>query len=302
MRVRKSPNQPSTVAVTDVAVAAARAGVPVEVTQEKKPAPVDEWTRVAQLVLAVAAIVSFGMFIVLAIGEDGLRLSSVKTTSTAKTGGKAGQAITRTTTTKTPVSKVAKPPSSNAAKAAAAKAAAAKAARTTKTDVKSVVVTPRTRVKVADQTRPSDTITGLMGGLALAFFLVGATLPRLRSLEFQGLKLGLAGGDEDEQEAAGVAAGKVAEAAAKAVPSPKLRELVGDDVFTATYARRPDVVLLEDDAPVQEWAQAAVAETMRAARAAKFEAALAGGDPAEATLSEAEIDAIVKDTRPRGMY
>lgn len=297
MRVRKSPNQPSTVAVTDVAVAAARAGVPVEVTQEKKPAPVDEWTRVAQLVLAVAAIVSFGMFIVLAIGEDGLRLSSVKTTSTAKTGGKAGQAITRTTTTKTPVSKVAKPPSSNAAKAAAAKAA-----RTTKTDVKSVVVTPRTRVKVADQTRPSDTITGLMGGLALAFFLVGATLPRLRSLEFQGLKLGLAGGDEDEQEAAGVAAGKVAEAAAKAVPSPKLRELVGDDVFTATYARRPDVVLLEDDAPVQEWAQAAVAETMRAARAAKFEAALAGGDPAEATLSEAEIDAIVKDTRPRGMY
>lgn len=281
MRARKSPSPPSALAVSDVAVAAARAGVPVEVTQEKKPIPVDGWTRAAQIALAVAAMITFGLFVEFAIGDDGLRGSTAKTTFSSKTGGPAGQAAKTTTTTET-------------------RARPRRAGQTDTTTVRTVVVRPRKLRRVAEQSRSSDTITGLMGGIALALALVAATLPRLRSLEFQGLKLGLAGDDPEAEKNAGVAAGKVADAVAKTVPARRVRPVVGDAVVTA-LVRAPNVVVLEDDADVEEWAQAAVAETLRRTREAKFDAALAGRDLAEAALSEAEIDAIVDRTRPESL-
>jgi hypothetical protein len=223
-----------------------------------------------------AAIVSLGMFFVFAIGDDGLRISSGKTTY-----GKAERAVDTTTT---PARR-------------RSMGAGSRAGQTTR----KVVATPSKLQRVSERSRASDTITALMGVIALGLGLVAATLPRLRSIEIQGVKLGLADGEEIQEEMAQAAA-KVAERAAVALPAEAidegaLTELLASGAFNATYAARP-IEVIETEAMAQ-WAHAAVAETGRRARARRIEAALSDRDSTQARLSEAEIEAIVEETRPQ---
>lgn len=62
----------------------------------------------------------------------------------------------------------------------------------------------------------------------------------------------------------------------------------------------PSATVVRNTETVGEWAQSAVAETMRRARARQVAAALAGQDVKAARLSDDEIRRIVNEKRPLG--
>jgi hypothetical protein len=149
-----------------------------------------------------------------------------------------------------------------------------------------------------------------MGVIGLGLGLIAATLPRLRSIEIQGIKLGLSDQAEQQVTEQGAQAGaKVAKAAIHALPAEaatdtELLERFSTFTLARAFAEGGEVPVLEipllDADEVAQWTHRAIVETTRRARAKQLEAALAGADPTEARLSEDEVDAIVERTRPIG--
>jgi hypothetical protein len=224
------------------------------VAYEKRLAAVDGWTRIAQILLWIGAIAAFILFFLVAIADTGMREKAIVTSLTAKTGDqKAGSKVTREVTLQSPGS----------AGTGADSAGQRKEVTTTE-------ATPRMLSRKIETERPSDTIITLMGAAALGLALAAATLPRLKSLEFQGFGLVLKDAESDAEAAA--AAKQVVQAA-----------IAQQTMAPATAA---------------QWAEAAVSQTMRKAQAARLAAALTGDDPTEAKLSDADVRAIVQDTRP----